>query len=138
MFYNIHGVRALIFNNKKLLILKRAFSDSNDSGLWDIPGGSVGDGEKIFDALNREVLEETGIKFRLIKNIDICGLIFCEIDKNIKISILLYKCISNTSTIKLSNEHSEFRWIHPGRINNYKPCIVLKAIKSSMKTILEF
>lgn len=45
MFYKIHGIRALVCYKNKLLILKRADSDKNDAGLWDIPGGAVKPGE---------------------------------------------------------------------------------------------
>ncbi|WP_191254012.1 NUDIX domain-containing protein [Kordiimonas sediminis] len=46
----------LVTRDGKVLVMRKT------SGLWDLPGGKVDDGEKIRKALKREVLEETGLK----------------------------------------------------------------------------
>ncbi|MHA1733290.1 MAG: NUDIX hydrolase [Promethearchaeota archaeon] len=43
-----------------LLLVKRG--NPPDQGLWAVPGGKVELGERLEDALRREVLEETGIE----------------------------------------------------------------------------
>ncbi|HWC14520.1 MAG TPA: NUDIX hydrolase [Actinomycetota bacterium] len=53
------AVGAIIQREGELLMVKRAREPA--LGLWSIPGGRVGTGELLADALRREVLEETGL-----------------------------------------------------------------------------
>jgi len=53
------GVGALIFEASKLLIVERAKEPLK--GYWSLPGGIVEAGEKLEDAIRREVREETGL-----------------------------------------------------------------------------
>ena len=62
------GVGALIFNNEgRIFLAKRGPEARNESGKWDFPGGSVEFGEKVEEALKREIKEETGSMERLAK-----------------------------------------------------------------------
>ncbi|HQP31994.1 MAG TPA: NUDIX domain-containing protein, partial [Deltaproteobacteria bacterium] len=54
----VPGVRALILNERGEVLLQRR----RDSGLWGVPGGAVEIGETAFEALKREVREETGLE----------------------------------------------------------------------------
>ena len=57
------GVGVIITNDEgKVLLAKR--KGSHGSGQWAISGGHVEDGEKIFDAAKREVLEEIGVELK--------------------------------------------------------------------------
>lgn len=57
------GGGVLIFNKKKeVLLLKRSIKSKNEVGWWNKPGGEVDYGEKLIDAMKREVLEEIGVK----------------------------------------------------------------------------
>ncbi|MEK6818362.1 MAG: NUDIX hydrolase, partial [Nanoarchaeota archaeon] len=56
------SVNALIFCKGKILLLKRADNKKVDSGLYSGVGGKVEPCESFYDALLREVEEETGIK----------------------------------------------------------------------------
>lgn len=38
---------------------------------FDLPGGSLEDGETLSEAMKREFLEETGIEIEIIKNIGV-------------------------------------------------------------------
>jgi len=53
---------ALIFNEKKLLIVKPHYSE-----YWDIPGGIVEESESPLDACLREVKEEVGLDVKIEK-----------------------------------------------------------------------
>lgn len=107
----------------KFLILRRSSESATRPNLWDLPGGNsewpVAQEDQrnlhIIDAV-REVAEETGIKImpeKLTENIYI-GTYF-EARKQVFTVILGWKLYLPTefdeSTVELSPEHSEFKWI---------------------------
>ena len=64
------GVGAVILDGDRVLLVKRGQPPSQ--GKWSIPGGLVHLGERIEDAVRREVEEECGVQVRLL---DLCGVI---------------------------------------------------------------
>jgi 8-oxo-dGTP diphosphatase len=60
------AVSAAIFRDGKVLLVRRAGPPAK--GLWTLPGGRVEVGERLVDAVTREVMEETGL------TIDVIGL----------------------------------------------------------------
>ena len=59
------GVGILLIRNQKLLLIKRRYDP--DAGYWSIPGGHLELGERTKAAAERECLEETGFKVKVIK-----------------------------------------------------------------------
>ena len=54
------GVGALIFEASNILLVERGKEPLK--GYWSLPGGILETGEKLEDAVRREVLEETGLE----------------------------------------------------------------------------
>lgn len=61
-YKTVLSVNALISCKGKILMLKRADTKSVDPGLYAGIGGKVEPHESFYDALSREIEEETGIK----------------------------------------------------------------------------
>ncbi|HDM25028.1 ADP-ribose pyrophosphatase [Euryarchaeota archaeon ex4484_162] len=62
-------VDAIITKNNEILLIKRKKQPFKD--FWALPGGFVNYGEKTEDAVVREVLEETGLKCRVKKLLNV-------------------------------------------------------------------
>jgi len=58
------GCSAVLFDEKreKVLLTRRT-----DNGMWCLPGGATEAGESVAEACEREVLEETGLRVRVIR-----------------------------------------------------------------------
>jgi 8-oxo-dGTP diphosphatase len=54
------GVGAVAVVNQEILLVRRGHAPSE--GLWSLPGGRVEWAETLVEALEREVLEETGLQ----------------------------------------------------------------------------
>ena len=59
----IVGVGGVIFDGASVLLAKRG--QEPVKGTWSLPGGAVELGEKVIDALKREIREEIGIEIQV-------------------------------------------------------------------------
>jgi 8-oxo-dGTP diphosphatase len=117
----IIAVSAVIKNaEKKVLIVRRAKSPGK--GLWSLPGGAVKLGEKLEDALEREIQEECGISIEIKKLIGAFDRIFFD-EQNIAkyhYVILDYLCYTKADKIFPASDVDDFSWITIDEVNNFK------------------
>lgn len=69
---NVHrafGVYGIIVINNKLVVIKK--NGGPYINRFDLPGGSLEDGEFLQDAIHREIKEETGLKVSKIKQLGV-------------------------------------------------------------------
>jgi len=100
---------AVIFDkDNRVLLLKQNYGD----GRWGLPGGSLEKGETVHDALIRECYEEIGIKVK----IEYLSGIYYHSEFNSH--VFIFKCNDiNENIIKLSNEHSEYKYVEINELN---------------------
>ncbi|MDP1883954.1 MAG: NUDIX domain-containing protein [Candidatus Moranbacteria bacterium] len=112
------SVKAVIFKDGKVLILRRSGDSIRDAGKLDLPGGAVEHGEKIKEGLAREIKEEIGIK------IEVGPVVYLSdyekeyaLDKEKQKTIQIYgKGIGilvfyKSGEVKLSDEHEDYEWL---------------------------
>lgn len=63
------GVGAVVFKGDDILVIKRGKDPFK--GQWSIPGGALENGERLTDAVIREVREETGLEIEILGLLDV-------------------------------------------------------------------
>ena len=99
--------KALIKQDGKILIIKRAENDNVFPGYWDFPGGKLEPGEDPIRGVEREVLEETGLRIRAIEAIWEKEM---DIDAIYRGKFVVYTAELISGDIILSPDHTEFKW----------------------------
>ncbi|MFZ3579446.1 NUDIX hydrolase [Virgibacillus sp. DJP39] len=66
-FHRALGVYGFLQENNKLLVINK--NGGPYINRYDLPGGSLEDGESLMNAMKREFLEETGLQIEVINNI---------------------------------------------------------------------
>ena len=60
------AVKALLFDQDKLLLVKRSDKARGEHHYWELPGGRMEFGETPEGALLRELAEETGLSAKIL------------------------------------------------------------------------
>jgi 8-oxo-dGTP diphosphatase len=96
----------------RILVLKRSIHDFRRAGCWDFPGGNYEKGEELLDSLKREIDEETKLKVEKMTPVwTASGQ--AENDKEVDVIAIIYWAKYADGEVRLSREHSEYRWVTP-------------------------
>ncbi|MDQ0914755.1 NUDIX hydrolase [Paenibacillus sp. V4I5] len=115
------GVHAIVSNSEgHVLILKRTYGNMG----WSLPGGGVDPGETIHQALLRECHEELGIE---VQNVVLTGFYY---HSSINAQVGIFRCyIPENEEIKLSSEHSEYKWSHLSELSEVQRIRAIDALE---------
>ncbi len=113
------GVKVLLKNKEgKFLLVRRNPKKYPEVGAqWDIVGGRIEPGSKLYDNLKREVIEETG----LILTSAVTLVAAQDILKEDRHVVRLTYLGEIEGEPKIDEEHTEFNWFTGEEIKNLKP-----------------
>ena len=116
----ILAVSAAIIRDSKVLIVRRAREPA--SGLYTLPGGGVEVGETLFEAVKREVREETALEVELVGLAGYREAIGRDADGGIErhFVILPFAARWIAGQPLLSEELSEAIWLDPTAIAGFE------------------
>lgn len=127
------GIHILIKKDGKYLLIRRALTDPDDPGAWDLPGGGINYLEKPLTAALREAKEEAGVDIKVKRIIDLWAKQYRG-DWSIE-SLVEGEWVKGEVT--LSNEHSEHRWVSRQELKSINPrSDNLKALFKVNETLL--
>ena len=102
------ATKAIIKNkNNKFLVIFKSDTEEMSPNEIDLPGGRLKFGEEIEDGLKREVEEELGIKIKVLK----LSRAWSLIKDDLHLVGLTFLADYVSGEIKLSGEHTNFKWI---------------------------
>lgn len=108
--------KVFVVNEKgEVLLLQRSRSDDRRPLGWDLPGGNVEYNEDPNEAVLRELQEEAGLT---ASNLQVFY-VGTETDDHYIVT-LLYKATAETTEVKLSFEHEQYKWVKPQEITDFE------------------
>jgi 8-oxo-dGTP diphosphatase len=111
------AVGAVIVDNKgRLLVAMRGPDSKNERGLWEFPGGAVEYGEKLADALKREMKEELGIEISVGELLDVVDHILAEENQHWVSSTFICKIIHGKPEIREPGKCTDIGWFLPSEM----------------------
>lgn len=110
---HLHVAAGLVWKKGKVLIAKRP-KGSHLEGFWEFPGGKQEDGEGLEDCLERELMEELGLKVRADE-----ALMTVDHDYGSKmISLHVFSCIPLAGEPK-PIQCQDVRWVDPAGLKEF-------------------
>lgn len=130
----ILGVGALIVNDGRILLVERGREPLK--GWWSLPGGVVEVGERLEQALRREVLEETGLTVEILCMIELFERIMPDDTGNPEYHYVLadYVCFPSGGTLLAADDANRAEWIAEADLAGYRvtdgtPDVIAKAFE---------
>ncbi len=108
------GVGAIIVNEQgQLFLARRGPEAKNECGLWEFPGGAVELGERLAQALRREIREEYGIEIAVGELLDVVDHILPAEGQHWVSPTFICTIVSGTPAIHEPGKCSEIGWFAP-------------------------
>src|SRR5512136_3250906 len=108
------GVGAILVDGEgRVFLARRGPRAKNERGLWEFPGGSVEFGEKLAQALQREMREEYGIEIAVGELLDVVDHILPEEGQHWVSPAFICAITAGEPSIREPGKCTEIRWFHP-------------------------
>ena len=111
------GVGAIIVDERgRLFLARRGRKAKNERGLWEFPGGSVEMGERLVDALKREIREEYGVEIEVGELLDVVDHILPTEGQHWVSPTFICRLASGEPTIREPEKCAEIGWFAPDQV----------------------
>lgn len=131
--YFLIGVKIVLINHHKSVLLLRRSDKAKNAGRWDLPGGGVDKGEDPKDAASRELREETDIVSDRFVPVDTHYALEEEGDL---VTIGFAGIIPDNAVVTLSWEHDMYEWVSHNELDDYDiPDLYRRFIDTSLKLV---
>ncbi len=114
------GVGALVFDGGNILLVERAKEPLK--GYWSLPGGIVEVGEKLEDAIRREVREETSLEIEPLSMFEVFERIMPDTDGRPEYHYVLidYLCRVVGGRLAAASDVSQTAWVAEQNLGEYR------------------
>jgi ADP-ribose pyrophosphatase YjhB (NUDIX family) len=113
------GVGALIFRRRSILLVERGREPLK--GYWSLPGGLVETGEKLERALEREIMEETGLRIRQLSMFEVFERIMHDASGRAEYHYVLIDYVCKAAgTPRAGDDVSRVAWVPRARLADYR------------------
>ena len=114
------GVGAIIFDGDRILLIERGKEPLK--GWWSLPGGAVETGEKLLDAIKREVMEETNLDVEPLEVVEIFERLMYDDQQRCEYHYVLidYICRVISGVAREGSDTSAVRWVYEAELHNFK------------------
>jgi len=130
--YPILGVGGVVFWDDRVVLVKRGNEPAY--GKWSIPGGAVEPGETMWEAVEREIYEETDLKIDALEIVKVFDpIIRDESDRVLYHFVLVdFLCKYKSGTLKANSDVLDARAVMFSELADYDlPEITLEVIKKA-------
>jgi 8-oxo-dGTP diphosphatase len=109
-------VVAIIFDDKRRVLITRRPLHASHGGLWEFPGGKLEEGELPAAALIREIKEEVGLE---ILEFHFLGEVEHQYDTQ-KVSLLLFSVNKYLGNAVCCEAQMDLRWVSVDTLSDYE------------------
>ncbi len=132
------GVGVLLVNERgELFLARRGPQAKNERGLWEFPGGSVEFGERLIEALRREIREEYGVEIEVGQLLDVVDHILPEEGQHWVSPTYVGRITWGEPRILEPDKCTEIGWFAPDKVPADLTVISRENLRNYLKTAAE-